>query len=49
MLVSLELDEIMSCADTIGIIYNGEILKIADAKSLNANEVGEYMMGVKRE
>jgi simple sugar transport system ATP-binding protein len=49
LLVSLELDEIMSCADTIGIIYNGEILKIADAKSLNANEVGEYMMGVKRE
>lgn len=48
LLVSLELDEIMSLADTIGIIYNGEILKIADAKSLSANEVGEYMMGVKR-
>lgn len=48
LLVSLELDEILSCADTIGIIYNGEMLKIADAKALTTNEVGEYMMGVKR-
>lgn len=47
LLISLELDEIMNLADTIGVIYNGEILKIASAKSLTANEVGEYMMGVK--
>ena len=48
LLVSLELDEIMNCADTIAIIYNGEIQKIADARSLTTNEVGEYMMGVKQ-
>lgn len=47
LLISLELDEIMNCADTIGVIYNGEIQKIADAKSLTTNEVGEFMMGVK--
>ena len=47
LLISLELDEIMDCADTIGVIYNGEIQKIADAKSLTPNEVGEFMMGVK--
>lgn len=47
LLISLELEEIMNCADTIGIIYNGEILKIADAKDLTVHEVGEYMMGVK--
>ncbi len=48
LLVSLELDEIMNCADTIGVIYNGELQKIADAKTLTANEVGEFMMGVKK-
>jgi simple sugar transport system ATP-binding protein len=47
LLISLELDEIMSLADTIGIIYNGEILKIARAPDLTANEVGNYMMGVR--
>ncbi|MEM1484416.1 ABC transporter ATP-binding protein [Oscillospiraceae bacterium PP1C4] len=47
LLISLELDEIMNCADTIGVIYNGEMLNIADAKSLTTNQVGEFMMGVK--
>lgn len=49
LLVSLELDEIMNLADTIAVIYNGEIQKIADAKTLTANEVGQFMMGVKEE
>ena len=47
LLVSLELDEIMNCADTIGVIYNGEFQKIADAKTLTTSEVGEFMMGIK--
>jgi len=46
LLISLELDEIMSLADTIGVIYNGRILKIAQSKGLTQEEVGEYMMGV---
>lgn len=37
----------MQLADTIGVIYNGEILKVADASELTTNEVGSYMMGVK--
>ena len=41
LLISLELDEIMDCADTIGVIYNGQIQKIAEARLLTANEVGE--------
>lgn len=49
LLVSLELDEIMDCADTIAVIYNGQIQKTADARTLTPNEVGEFMMGVKRE
>ncbi|HJB90338.1 MAG TPA: ABC transporter ATP-binding protein [Candidatus Eisenbergiella merdigallinarum] len=48
LLISLELDEIMNCADTIGVIYNGQIQKIADAKTLTTNEVGEFMMGVRQ-
>lgn len=47
LLISLELDEIMDCADTIAVIYNGQIQKIAAASTLTANEVGEFMMGVK--
>ncbi len=47
LLISLELDEVMELADTIGVIYNGELLKIADASTLSKNEVGSYMMGVK--
>jgi len=46
LLVSLELDEIMSLADTILVIYNGEVQTIEDAKNLSKEKVGEYMMGV---
>jgi len=46
LLISLELDEIMGLADTIAVIYNGQILKVADAKSLTVEEVGQFMMGV---
>lgn len=48
LLVSLELDEIMDCADTIAVIYNGELQKVAPADSLTTNEVGEFMMGVRK-
>lgn len=47
LLISLELEEIMNLADTIGVIYSGEIQKIADANTLTTNDVGTYMMGVK--
>jgi len=46
LLISLELDEIMNIADTIGVIYNGQIQKIAPAETLTTNEVGQFMMGV---
>ncbi|SBV98042.1 Uncharacterized ABC transporter ATP-binding protein YufO [uncultured Eubacteriales bacterium] len=48
LLISLELDEIMGLADTIGVLYSGELLKIAPADSLTTNEVGQFMMGVKK-
>ena len=46
LLISLELDEVMGLADTIAVIYNGQILKVADAKTLSVEEVGQFMMGV---
>ena len=46
LLISLELDEVMGLADTIGVIYNGRLLKIAEAATLTSREVGQYMMGV---
>ncbi|MFV0465288.1 MAG: ABC transporter ATP-binding protein [Lachnospiraceae bacterium] len=48
LLISLELDEVMNLADTIGVIYNGEIKKIAAANTLTSSQVGEFMMGVGR-
>jgi len=47
LLISLELEEIMNLSDTIGVMYNGEMQNIATAETLTANQVGEYMMGVK--
>ena len=49
LLISLELDEIMELADTIGVIYRGELLKVAPAGGMTSHEVGRYMMGVKDE
>ena len=46
LLISLELDEVMNLADTIAVIYSGEILKVADVESLSRTEAGEIMMGV---
>ncbi|MBQ9064722.1 MAG: ABC transporter ATP-binding protein [Blautia sp.] len=47
LLISLELDEIMELADTIGVIYNGQLLKTAPADTMTSHDVGRYMMGVK--
>ena len=49
LLISLELDEVMELADTIAVIYNGELGKTAPAASFTTKEMGEYMMGVRRD
>lgn len=46
LLISLELDEIMELADTIGVIYNGELLAVENAADVTSQDVGRYMMGV---
>lgn len=47
LLISLELEEIMNLADTIAVIYNGEILKTLPADSATIEDVGRYMMGIR--
>ena len=46
LLISLDLDEILDCADTIGVIYSGKMNKTAPASELTADDIGLYMMGV---
>ena len=48
LLISLELDEVMDCADTIGVIFDGKINRIAKTSNLTVNEVGRFMMGVEK-
>ena len=47
LLISLELEEIMALADTIGVLYRGELLKTESAEKMSTQEVGRYMMGVR--
>ena len=48
LLVSLELDEVMSLSDRILVIYEGEIVGELDPKTTTAEEMGLYMAGAKR-
>ena len=48
LLVSLELDEVMSLSDRILAIYEGEIVGELDPKTTTAEEMGLYMAGTKR-
>ena len=48
LLVSLELDEVMSLSDRILVIYVGEIVGELDPKKTTPEELGLYMAGAKR-
>ena len=49
LLVSLELDEVMSLSDRILVMYEGEIVGELDPKKTDAQELGLYMSGAKRQ
>ena len=49
LLVSLELDEVMSLSDRILVLYEGEIVGEFDPKAVTVQELGLYMAGAKRE
>jgi len=45
LLVSMELDEVMSLADRIAVIYDGRIVGIVDAENATERELGIMMAG----
>lgn len=45
LLVSLELDEVMSLSDRIAVIYDGEIVDILDGKEVTEQKLGILMAG----
>ncbi len=49
LLVSLELDEVMSVSDRILVMYEGEIVGELDPKNTTVEELGLYMAGAKKE
>ena len=48
LLVSLELDEVMSVSDRIVVMYEGELVANLDPKDVTENQLGLYMSGSKR-
>ena len=49
LLVSLEMDEVLNLADRIYVMYEGEIVCNLRAKDTNAQDLGLYMAGAKRQ
>ena len=49
LLVSLELDEVMTVSDRILVMYEGEIVGELDPKVTTVEELGLYMAGAKKE
>jgi simple sugar transport system ATP-binding protein len=48
LLISLELEEVLSVSDRILVIYEGEIVADLDAQGATAQELGLYMAGSRK-
>ncbi len=48
LLVSAELDEIMSLSDRIAVMYKGQIIETLEAKAATREQLGLLMAGIKR-
>ena len=49
LLVSLELDEVMTVSDRILVMYEGEIVGEFDPKTTTVQELGLYMAGARKQ
>ena len=49
LLVSLELDEVMTVSDRILVMYEGRIVGQLDPKKTTVEELGLYMAGARKE
>ena len=45
LLISTELDEILTLSDRIAVIYEGQIVDVLDAKDVDVNKIGLVMAG----
>ena len=45
LLVSLELDEVLSLSDRVGVMYDGKILKVLERDELDEQKIGVLMAG----
>ena len=48
LLISTELEEVLSLSDRIAVLYEGEIMGILPAKAIDIHEIGLMMAGAKR-
>jgi simple sugar transport system ATP-binding protein len=49
LLISEDLDEVMSMSDRIAVLYEGEIMGILPAEKAKVEEVGMMMAGARRQ
>ena len=49
LLVSAELNEIMALSDRIAVMYRGQFAVVVDAANATTEQLGEYMIGAKKE
>jgi simple sugar transport system ATP-binding protein len=47
LLISEDLDEILTLADRVGVIYEGELLGVVDAASADIHQIGLMMTGTR--
>ena len=45
LLISTELEEVLTLSDRIGVIYEGQLMGIVNQKDANTNELGLMMAG----
>jgi ABC-type uncharacterized transport system ATPase subunit len=49
LLVSAELNEVMALGDRIAVMYRGQFAAVVDAATATTEQLGEYMIGAKKE
>lgn len=49
LLISEELEELLSLSDRIAVIFDGQIMGTVDAKNANIDQIGQMMIGSKLE
>jgi simple sugar transport system ATP-binding protein len=46
LLITSDMDELFSCSDRIGVLFNGQIVGLMDRRDATVEKVGKLMLGV---